>query len=179
MLLACSSNILFDRVWRHSTGRKAEGGGEGDCTRTPGVGDSHSTSWDENIDVAHDMRGLADVLGYFNDVDDEEVLRLYEQTIAITSRLEGSSTMNIAVGEQNLGNAYRSRADRALAANDLDRCIANLELALPHYREAARIFRVINLVEKADQALRSVAIIEEEIKKVRITIAVAAVATKG
>ena len=125
------------------------------------------------------MHLVAESLDIFNDVDDDEILRLHEQANSIISRFEGNSSVNIAVSEQNLGNACQRRALRADAVNNLDRYIANLELALPHYREAARIFRVINYVEKADQALRCVAIIEEEIKKVRITIAATAVGTKG
>ena len=78
----------------------------------------------ESDRVANGMRVLADVLGYFNDVDDDEILRLYEQAIAITGRVEGSSSANVAVGENNLGSAYHKRAARAQVANDLDRCIA-------------------------------------------------------
>ena len=78
----------------------------------------------ESHRVATDMRALAGVLDYFNDVDDDEVLRLHEQAIAITGRVEGSSSANVAVGENNLGSAYHKRAARAQVANDLDRCIA-------------------------------------------------------
>ena len=122
----------------------------------------------ESAHVATDMCALADALDYFNDVDDDEVLCLYEQAIAITSRAEGSSSVNVAVGEQNLGNAYHKRAVGAQAANDLDRCIANLELVLPHYREAARIFRAINHVDAADRSLRRVAETEANIRQLRI-----------
>ena len=125
----------------------------------------------ESSDVAHDMDVLADVLDYFNDVDDGEILRLYEQSIAITARVEGSSSINVAAGEGNLGNAYDNRAKRAQDANDVDRCMANLELALPHVREAVRIFRANNHLDKADEALCFVAIIEEKIR--------AAAATRG
>ena len=61
--------------------------------------------------------------------------------------------MNVAIGEKNLGNAYYSRAARAQAANDLDRCMANLKLVLPHFREAARIFTINNHVDSADETL--------------------------
>ena len=87
----------------------------------------------ESIRVAHDMRGLAEVLDYFNNVDFDEVLRLFEQANAITSRLEGSSCMNLAIGNYNLGNVYEKRASRAMAAREYDRCLANLEMALPIY----------------------------------------------
>ena len=130
----------------------------------------------ESDRVSADITTLADVLDFFNDVDDDEILRLYEQANAITSRLEGSSSVNVAVGEGNLGGAYHNRAERAHAANDLDRCIANLELALPHYREAARIFRAINHVDNADRALRHAVEIEENIRQIEIA---RAAATRG
>ena len=130
----------------------------------------------EHSDVSADMRGLASLLNYFNDVDDDEVLRLHEQANAISSRVEGSTTLNVAIGEQNLGMAYTSRADRARATNDLDRCMANHEMALFHYRESARIFQAINHVESANRNLRNVALTEGVIR--RISIARAA-ATRG
>ena len=86
----------------------------------------------ESTPVASDMRLLADALEYFNNVDDDEVLRLYEQANLITSRLQGSLSVNVAVGEYNLGAAYRKRAIRAQAAKDLDRFMINLELASRH-----------------------------------------------
>ena len=110
---------------------------------------------------------LADALDYFNDVDNE-ILRLREQAIAIYRRVEGSLTPNVAVGEFNLGLAYGKRADRAHVANDLDRCIANLELALPHYREAARIYSTTNRVDNANEALRKFTQTEDNIQHVRI-----------
>ena len=116
----------------------------------------------------------ASVLNFFNDVDDDEILRLHEQGNAITSRVQGSSSLNVAVGEENLGTAYQKRAMRAQAANDLDRCMANLKLALPHYREAARIYRAINFVDKADNALLAVAKVEETIRQIGIAIVAAA-----
>ena len=57
-------------------------------------------------------------------IDEDEVLRLHKQSIAIFHRLEGSSSPNVAVGYQNLGITYCGRADRARAANNLDRCVA-------------------------------------------------------
>ena len=117
------------------------------------------------------MSALADVLDHFNNVDDDEVLRLYAQANSLISRLEGSSSVNVAIGVQNLADAYNNRAKRAKTVNDLNRCIANFELAVPHYFEAARIFRVINHVDGANDSLRIVAQIEESIRRVRITIA--------
>ena len=130
----------------------------------------------ESNHIACDMTTLADVLDYFNDVDDDEILRLYEQSIAIYSRVEGSSSVNVAVCEFNLGNGYRRRADRAYAANDLDRCMANLELALPHLREAARISRAINHVDRANETLRIIAQTEQNMRQIKITRAAATAA---
>ena len=118
-----------------------------------------------SAEVAADMGVLAGVLDYFNDVDDDEVVHLRQQGIAIFVRLEGSSSINVAAYEQNLGHTYDNRARRAHAANDLDRELANLELALPHYREAARIFRANNHVDSADEAIRDVADTEEKIRQ--------------
>ena len=72
--------------------------------------------------------------------------------------------VNMAVGEHNVGRVYRKRADRALAADDLDRCMVNLELALPHCREAARICRCLNLRDKAAEAAHFVALTEGRIR---------------
>ena len=132
----------------------------------------------ESAEIAVSMGTLANVLDYFNNVDDDEILRLFEQAIAIYRRVEGSLSYNVAVHEGKLGNAYVSRANRARDANDLDRESANYELVLPHFREAARIFRVINHMDDADQALRNVAIVEKQMLRNRITRA-AAEATKG
>ena len=128
----------------------------------------------ESSQVAADMKVLADVLAHFNNVDDDEVPRLYLQSIAMMSRVEGSSSVNVASVENNLGNAYGNRATRARAVNDLDRCMANLELALTHYRETGRIFREINHIDKADTALRAVANIEERMRQIRTAKAAAA-----
>ena len=139
------------------------------------------SSGTENVDVAGAMSILADALDHFEDAGDDEVLRLHEQSNAIHGRLEGSSSVNVAVGENSLGIMYENRARRAEDVNDLDRCVGNLELALPHFREAARIFRVNNHVDKADQALRHVADIEEIIRQIEIDRAEeeASAATRG
>ena len=78
--------------------------------------------------------------------------------------LESTSSPNVAAAEGNLGLAYQNRADRASAANDLDRCMANLQLAMPHLHEAVRIYRANNHMESADNNLRTIAIIEEKIR---------------
>ena len=124
------------------------------------------TQLHQSVNAASDMMALADMLDYFNDVDDDEIPRLHEQAIVILRRVEGSMSMNVAVGEKNLGDAYRNRARRADAAKDLDREVANAELALPHYREAARIFQAINHVDSADKALRRVTEIETVLRHI-------------
>ena len=135
----------------------------------------------ENEDVANDLTLLARSLAYFNNVDDVEVLRLYEQSIAISLRMEGSSSVNVGASEYNLGRAYLQRATRASDAYDLDRCMANLELALPHYREAARIYRAINHVDSEDEAAQAIVTVEEALRRFTIAraVAAAAAATNG
>ena len=130
--------------------------------------------------TAFNMGTLADVLDHFNNVDDDEVLRLRQQAITIYRRLEGSLSMNVAVQEGNLGDAYDSRAKRAEAVNDLERCVTNLELALPRYREAARVYRAINQVNLANDSLRKITETEEQIRLIGIArAAAAAAATRG
>ena len=123
----------------------------------------------ESSKVSSAMNTLADVLDYFNNVDDDEILRLREQAIAIYSREQGSSSPNVAVCENNLGTTYKMRADRALIANDLDRCMANAELTLHHYREALRIHRANNHVDKAGETLRNVTQAEKKLQWIGIT----------
>ena len=134
----------------------------------------------ESQDVANDMMTLADLLDFFNKVDDDEILRLHEQATAICIRVDGNSSMNVAASNGKLGSAYGNRAVRAHAANDLDRCLANLEPALTCFRESARIYKAINHVDCVNDALRHIATTEERIRRVRIEIAAApAPATRG
>ena len=114
------------------------------------------------------MITLANALDDFNDVDDDEVLRLYEHAKAIFSRVQGNLSPNVAVSDQNLASEYETRADRARDANDLDRCVTNLELALTHSREAERIYRTINFVDAAAIAAECVAEIEELLIEVKV-----------
>ena len=130
----------------------------------------------ESEQAASDMGLLADALDFFNDVDDNEVLRLYEQAKAIFARQQGSLSPNVATCEKNLAVAYCARADRARKAKDLDRSIANLEMALPRLREAVRIFRAINYVDAADTAARELVGKEEQLRQ---AIALRAAATRG
>ena len=54
----------------------------------------------ESTEVAHDIAELASVQDCFNNVDDDEVLRLYERSNAILSRVGGTS-YNVATDENN------------------------------------------------------------------------------
>ena len=127
--------------------------------------------------VANAMSVLAEVLDYFNDDDDEEVLRLYEQSKAIHARAFGSSSVNVATNDGKLGNAYYKRAGKALAAHDRELALANMELALPRYREEARIYRAIGRVELADRAAQFEETVIKQIRQVAARIAAAA--TRG
>ena len=130
----------------------------------------------ESGKVAGAMSALADVLDYFNDVDDDEALRLLEQAIATYRRVEGNSTMNVATGEFKLANAYNHRAKKAVRSNDLDRCVAILELELSHRREAARIYKAINQMDKANQSLHKVGLAEKQLRLIEIARAEGAIA---
>ena len=127
------------------------------CTRLHGTG---------SVKIAHYMRALANVVNHFNNVDDDEVLRLNEQSTAIIIRLEGATCVNVAVSEHSCGSTYLSRAERARAANDVDRYVINMELASRHYRESARIDRVNNNIDSADDTLRKVVEVEKALRKI-------------
>ena len=49
-------------------------------------------------------------------------------------------------------------------AHDLDRYIASLELALPRYSEAARIYREINRVASADEVAQTIIKFERNLR---------------
>ena len=134
----------------------------------------------ENADVALDMHTLANVLKYFNDDDDDEIFRLYEQGLAIFIRVQGDVSPNVANGKKNLGVAYHDRAIRAQAANDLDRCVADLERSITCFREGEQIYRAINYTDAADRAAWCVVAAEEKRRQITIattTAAAAAVST--
>ena len=99
---------------------------------------------------------------------DDEVLRLFEQGKTIYTRLFGSSSVNVAASEGNLGTAYHRRAKRANDANDWDHALANLELALPRFREAARIYRDLNHTDMADSTVINVLEVEERQRQIAI-----------
>ena len=120
----------------------------------------------ESYQVADDQLALGSVLNYFNDVDDDEAIRLYEQAKSIFVRSQGSESPNVAVCERNLGGVYQRRARRTIDTHDLDCCVANLELALSHLREAGRIFRAINHLDKADHCAGDAIRIEGNLRQV-------------
>ena len=125
----------------------------------------------EHTDVAADMRVFAE---YFNNVDDDEVLRLYEQSIAITARVEGGLSVNVVASENNLAVACYNRAKRARAAHDVDWEMANLEKALTHYRETARIYRAINNMDRANIIAQAIFDVEKKLRHRTIARAAAA-----
>ena len=136
----------------------------------------------QHAKVANNMVLIAEVLGYFNDDDDDEVLRLFEQSKTIHTRVYDSSSLSVAVCDFKLFMEYRNRANRARAAKDLDREQANLELALPHIREATRIYRAIGITDRADDAAQRAVDVEERLRQVatvKAAIATTAAATNG
>ena len=130
----------------------------------------------ERPDAAMNMLILADALDYFNDVNDDEVLRLYEQSKVKHARLLGNTSLNVAVSEAKLGTAYVNREKRARNAHDLDGAVANLQLALPHFHEAARIYRATNHLGSADRNLREAVRIEKFLRLAEFSRATAAAA---
>ena len=100
-------------------------------------------------------------MDYFQDIDDDETVELYQRSTAITARLQGRMSPNTAAGELNLGSTYQNRARRAHNIDAYDREIMNLELSLPHYLEAARIYRNINRMDKSEKATRAANNVEE------------------
>ena len=118
----------------------------------------------EDNRVANDMSVLAEALNYFNDDGDDEALRLFERSKSIYARLYGSLSVNIAVIEEKMGIVYFKRASRSHDAKDLDREETNLNLALPHFVEAARIYRAINRIELAENNVQNAAKVEEHLR---------------
>ena len=119
--------------------------------------------------AAGDMNVLARILNHFNDVDDDEVLHLLEQSIDMYRRVDifdSSMSEHVAFGERELGEVYDNRASRAFAADDMDRSMANLQSALPHFHEALRIYRAINREECVDGILRNIGTVEKNIQNI-------------
>ena len=81
----------------------------------------------------------------------------------------------MAAAGYNLGLKY---GKRARASDDLDRCMADLVRASTYFREAARIDTTNNHVGQADVCAKNAAIFEEELRQIRVLIAVDSV-TEG
>ena len=79
------------------------------------------------------------------------------------AQVQGNLSSNVATCEDNLGRMYYYRAKRALAADDLDRYVTNLELAASQYRESARIYRAVNHMDSVDTAARCEREVHEEL----------------
>ena len=127
----------------------------------------------EDDKVANDLYVLAEALDHFTDNGDDEVLRLFQQSIAIMTRLQGVSSVNVAIIEIKTGNAYLKRAEQARTAKDLNRYVENMELTLPRYNDAARIYRAVGRVADADHAAGQVTIVEKKLQQIAIARAAA------
>ena len=122
-------------------------------------------------EVAIDLIALGDVLGFFNDVDDDEIPRYYQRAIQIFARTEGALCANVATANHKLACAFQHRARRAdEISGDYPFCLVNYELALPHYREAVRIYRINNHTEHAEQAQELVARAMDNIQRLKVVI---------
>ena len=84
---------------------------------------------------------------------------------------------NVAAVEANMGDACCRRARRAHDANDLDRAKANLEQALLHLREAARIHRAIGRFDDANRQAERAVDVERLLQQLAMT--KVAAATRG
>ena len=118
----------------------------------------------ESKQVATNMCVLAAALDYFND-DANEAIRLYQQGIDVFSRLQGSSSFNVAANKMNVGRIYYQRVLRVResmrdrAEGDVAQMFCDLDHALAHYREAIPMFRTLRLMDKADEAEQTLNII--------------------
>ena len=160
------------------SGEKQKAGQEAIALARRALDNQIQTYGIEHEKVANTMGLVAEALDHFNDDDDEEVLHLHEQARKIHAKVNGGSSSNVGVDNNNLGNVYLHRANRARGRNEVNRQKANLELALPRYREAARIFRAINRVEMADQVANMGIFIEKRLVEIASVIAALA-ATRG
>ena len=135
---------------------------------------------ERDVKVAHAMCAIADALDYFNDVDDDEVIRLLERSTAIFTRVYGAVSVNAATSDTNVGGALLARATRANAAHDLDREQTNLNLALLRFVEASRIFRIVDRLDMVEQTTNGIAEIEAKLRWVATArTALAAAGTRG
>ena len=116
--------------------------------------------------VALSMGTLSDVLDYFSEGRNDEVLVLNEQALVIHMRMHGKMSMNVGTCHYNMGSCYDRRASNALHDKDLDQCYAHYEVALTHFREAVEIFEATNLKDNAIAAKSNVAIIEDHLLRI-------------
>ena len=127
----------------------------------------------EHNKVAADLLTLAEILAYFNNSDDDDIPLLYQESIAIYRRVEENSSVNVGVCERSFALFYLIRANNARSANEVDRELADLEQALTHFIETARICKIVDRVEKAEQATEGIILIEERIRQIEIAKAAA------
>ena len=117
--------------------------------------------------VASDLLILAGILDFFQGANNEsfdEVVKLYQRVIPLYGRLQGSTCYNAAASVNNLGLAYRNRAGRDLAAGDVEQCVIHTQLSLTQFREATRIYRLLNDTELAVKAERDATVNEERLQ---------------
>ena len=116
----------------------------------------------ESLQEGSDMAALAQVLSFFSEMDgDDETVRLYDQSTAIYALVEGNLSKNVAVNEYNVGLFYYNRSKREITVDTMDQCVADLELSLSRFHEAARIYRVIDHVDDVNGAMQFVKHAEE------------------
>ena len=165
------STLRLDEVGGISTEKKQEAGQEAIVLARRALEIHTHLHGIESDKGAAGMLLLADLLSYFNEVvdDDGEIPRLYDQAKSTFARVQGTAlSSNIAACEGNLGRIYDRRAKKAMLTNNLDRCVANLELALPRFRETSRILRAINRVDQAVAAAHDAFQVEEMLRLVAI-----------
>ena len=118
----------------------------------------------ESLEVAGSSDVLANCIKYFNPSEEDEVIHLFKQALSIYRRLEGNDSPNVGVNLNNLGIVYNNRGARKGEAGQFNQYIANLELALPCFRDATRIARANNLVELADKAEQKFVDVRERLR---------------
>ena len=92
---------------------------------------------------------LAQVLDFFKEDGNDESLRLFEDSKAIYTQLQGNSSIKVGEIEEDLGALYYKRAKRALnGTNDLHSTLSYLDLSLLRLREATRIYRSLGQLNK-------------------------------
>ena len=119
----------------------------------------------ESETVANAKLVLAELLDCINDVDDDEVLRLFEQAISCHVRVFGRESVSVAISENKLGVGFYNRAMRAHPGSGVHREQTNLQLSLTHLRESARIFRAIGRIDMVGHAAQIVVRVEDQLRR--------------